>query len=320
MENMLKQLFGLSISIKEIEAPVGLPLYMTADRSFYTAEFDGIKFLIVEIKELDKFGAIALEKQLKKYMDASGLNAAYLISGITKAQRDGLIRKMIPFISQPDHLFLPFLGIMLSNRFIKQKKLDVNRFSPAAQCLFLYFLYKKTDGYVLKKDVAEELGVTRMMISRASEQLAAMGLLKEEKAGKEVRMTPSAKGKTYYEMGKTYLINPVTKVLTVEMENRFSDFPVAGESALAERTMLSNPSIPVIAVGRDNSVLQSTKVIDGKWALYRNLVQLQVWKYDPALFTVEGIVDPVSMAASLSEIDDERVQGELEDYMEEIEW
>ena len=44
------------------------------------------------------------------------------------------------------------------------------------------------------------------------------------------------------------------------------------------------------------------------------------WKYDPALFAVKGEVDSVSLAMSLSESEDERVQGELEEYLEGYEW
>ena len=60
--------------------------------------------------------------------------------------------------------------------------------------------------------------------------------------------------------------------------------------------------------------------MDIKWQGSFDTVMVELWKYNPLLFAKDGLVDPVSMAMSLSDTDDERVQGELERYMEEYEW
>ena len=39
----------------------------------------------------------------------------------------------------------------------------------------------------------------------------------------------------------------------------------------------------------------------------KKLVELQVWEYDPKLFTNDQNVDPVSLYASLQEEQDERI-------------
>ena len=52
----------------------------------------------------------------------------------------------------------------------------------------------------------------------------------------------------------------------------------------------------------------------------KELVRVEFWKYDPEPFAFDGCVDPVSLAESLKDIPDERVQGELEDYLEEFKW
>ena len=41
---------------------------------------------------------------------------------------------------------------------------------------------------------------------------------------------------------------------------------------------------------------------------------------DPALFAEDHVVDPVSMAVSLRDCPDERVQGEVEGFMEAHQW
>lgn len=320
MQNKLKELFGLDINFTRIQAPNGLPLYMTAERSFYESEFAGVPFLIVQLPEQDKFGAVALEKQLAKYSEICGMNAAYWVSGLKKVQRDALVKHMIPFISPSEQVFLPFLAIALSQRFTKHKQIKIDHFSPSAQCLFLYFLYNSQIHSLLKKDAAKALMLTKTSISRASEQLSALGLLTEEAVGKEIRMSPSATGKAYYELGKPYLINPVSEVITIEAKIISDNIPYAGESALSKRSMLSSPAIPVFAVSKNDPLLADLKEIDEKWADGDSLFRMELWKYDPTLFSRDGIIDPASMAVSMEAVQDERVQGELEEFMEGILW
>ena len=50
------------------------------------------------------------------------------------------------------------------------------------------------------------------------------------------------------------------------------------------------------------------------------VIQLELWKYDPNLFAKDGIVDPVSLSMCFEENADERIEGSLEDYLEEYEW
>ena len=76
---------------------------------------------------------------------------------------------------------------------------------------------------------------------------------------------------------------------------------------------------PTIDTLADADVKEITE-IDVRWSSDNNAVCVELWKYDPALFAVKGEVDPVSLAMSLSESEDERVQGELEEYLEGYEW
>lgn len=320
MEDQLRELFGMPARINRIKAPTGLPIYMTENRKFYNAEISDVQFVIVQIPDLDRFSVTALEKQLAKYIDATGLNAAYSITALTKIQRDSMVSRKIPFISIPTQIYLPFLGVALSNRFARKTVLKVDRFSPAAQTLFLYFLYNSDKKSVLKKDAAKALGLTKMSVTRASEQLLALGLLNETPVGREVHMAPTASGKAYYEMGCPYMIDPAIKTVTVIKQDCFDKYPLAGESALAERTMLNEPPVSSIAVWKKDLLIEKLDVVDEKWETAGPLVKVEIWKYNPVLFATNGVIDPASMAASLADTNDERVEGELNEYMEALKW
>ena len=151
MEELLKKAFGISVKIISCKAPEGLPFYMTDGRRFYCLETTGIKSLLIELSESERFGVIAFEKQLRKYVEATGMSSAYVFPSLNKIQRDALTDKGIPFICLPEQVYLPFLGIALNNRFIQEKSVPDQKMTPMTQVLFLYFLYRSGTKAVMKK-------------------------------------------------------------------------------------------------------------------------------------------------------------------------
>ena len=66
---------------------------MTNKRSFYEVTAENIRFLLAAVPETDKFGAVALGKQLAQYVNVSGLNTAYLFPSLPKVLGDSLITR-----------------------------------------------------------------------------------------------------------------------------------------------------------------------------------------------------------------------------------
>lgn len=317
---MISNAFGLEVHEEQIDRIKGLPPYMTNGRSFYRMEISGIPFLLITIPEDDRFGVAALQKQLLKYSEAAEMNAAYAFSKLTRTQRDALISRAIPFISLPDQLYLPFLGIALQNRFRKEKITAAEKMTPATQSLFLYLLYTVRDGSVIKKQAAEALGLTRTSITRASEQLTVMGLITVEPAGKEKVMKAVLTERAFFAKAKPFLINPVYKRIIVKKSPELDALPAAGETALSLRSMLNTPPIQSAAIMRGTPLAKTLHAADARWEEAGHLLEIELWKYDPSLFSEDKIVDPVSMMLSLQELQDERAQGELEKYLEALQW
>ncbi len=318
-ENVICAAFGLDCKMEKTGVK-GLALYMTAGREFYRANIDGLSFMLVKLSSDDRFGAIALSKQLAILEEIMGCEVAFWFERLTKLQRDALLERRIPFIAGSDQIYLPFLGLMLRNNLKAVHSVVADKMMPATQCLFLYLLYNYPHKYVLKKQAAADLGLTRTSITRASEQLKAMGLIIEEKHGKEVHMKTVAVGYELYTKAMEYLISPVQKRVYVEQVGDLNKLVTAGESALSEVSLLGEPKITIRAVDKDDEIVKDLKEVDIKWQESSDTVMVELWKYDPLLFARRGMVDPVSLAMSLSDIDDERVQSELNRFMKEYEW
>jgi len=140
-----------------------------------------------------------------------------------------------------------------------------------------------------KCEVATRLNLTKTSITRATAQLESMGLILQNKSGKEVTIVRNYSRKEYYEKAREYLINPVQKVLEVEWEDRLSEAYKAGESALSLDSSLNPPRIEAFAI------YKGAELVD-------QLVK----------------VDPVSLACSLKDAKDERIEMCIDELLEDL--
>lgn len=312
--------YGLKLNASPKESLNSLPIYMLAGRKLYEVEFEGTTFLAVCLSGRDRFNSAELKKQLALYQNAAEMPVAYVFDAMTTAQRTSLIGNRIPFICEPDQLYLPFLGVMLKSGLKKDRShISTEKMSPSTQSLFLYLAYFGQSGCI-KKDAANALRLTRTSITRASEQLTVMGLIREEKAGKEICMYPAGNGSALFERARPFLINPVQKSLFVKYDDALRQCLPAGESALSACTMLSPPKIPTYAVLKGCDTVTQFRQVEPRWESEEPVCRVELWKYDPRLFAADGRIDPISLAMSLESIDDERIEGALEDYLEGWKW
>ena len=93
-----QNLFGLNFKKEEMTAN-NLPLYLTSHRSFYKLSYNKMEFILVCISSDEKYGVVAFEKQEKIIGEKYGLPVAFGFQNLSKLQRDSLIARNIPFIS-----------------------------------------------------------------------------------------------------------------------------------------------------------------------------------------------------------------------------
>lgn len=318
MDN-INDLFGIVFDKSEMILR-DLPVYLSLNRSVYKMSYSGIEFILIELPSDDRFSASALKKQAGQISSHYGLPVAFRFDNVSRQQRDSMIAQNIPFISGSGQLFLPFLGIALQNRFVGQKEISAQKMMPVTQALFLYLLYHSKGTPIIKKDAAEKIGVTKMSITRASDQLSAMGLIRQDKQGKETYMLTTESGLKLYEKAKDHLISPVARTITTIMKEEFYNYPLSGESALAVSTTLDGSRIPARAVYKNNIFYGNLPDIDVRWESGKEPVLLEIWKYDPDLFMKGGVVDPVSLAMCFENNTDERIEGAIEEYLEVFQW
>lgn len=320
IEQELKKAFGLDFKKKNAGKLTGLPVYMVSGRDFYILETEGCKFLAVYLKNNNRFGASALKKQMEKYSETTGLDIVYIIDTVTSFQRESLITHKIPFIVPDNQIYMPFLGVCLRNNFKKSKMITSEKMMPVTQSLFLYMLYKCQDSKIIKKQAAEDLSLTCTSITRASEQLEKMQLITQESKGKEIFMMSVNSGVDLYKKSKPYLINPIQKTICINVKDVPEGALLAGESALSCNSMLNPPSVRKYAVYKNCKEIKNLCEADPQWSEKEDIAFLELWKYDPAKFSFGTCVDIVSLAETIKDFPDERIEMAMEEYMEEYKW
>lgn len=316
--NNLSIYLGNEICVERVKETLKVPLIL-AKRDVYIVNGAGYSFALVWTKKDEKYGIPAYKKQKSMYEELLQCNVAFCFDGINRKQRDALIQSGIPFVSFPNQIFLPFVGVALNNRFRQEKMIKTDKMTPSTQQLFLYMLYQK-EMPVGKGKAAEALGLTRTSITRASEQLIGMGLIRQEKVGKEILMYREMDGESFYMTAKEHLINPVQDQFFVKREFVPKECLYAGETALSKCSMLNAPVIPEMAIYKGAIDQKMVEKVDPRWDDATDVVCLELWKYDPILFAQGDIVDPVSLTCTLVDCKDERVEYAIEEMWEDFTW
>lgn len=312
----LKKYFGNEIVCKPIKKKPKVALFL-AKRDMYRIEIEGLFFVLICVGNEERFGIAALKKQKVIYEEQLQCNVAFSFDVMSKLQRDSLIKAKLPFISLPNQIYLPFLGVVLNDNYKKIKQVNIEKMMPATQMLFLYLLYSQ-DDYVLKSDAADRLELTRTSMTRASEQLLAMNLIEQQRVGKELRMMKKHDNSSMLEAAKPYLINPIQKKKILREEDVVVPYLLAGENALGEYSMLNPPNLKSVAIYKGELDCSNMEEIDARWEDTDKLIQVEFWKYNPFLFATDNKVDRISLACSLVDCKDERVEMTIDEMLEEL--
>ena len=66
--------------------------------------------------------------------------------------------------------------------------------------------------------------------------------------------------------------------------------------------------------------VDDNKTFDNIDDLISDYIEIELWKYNPSVYTSDEMVDIVSLVQSLKDVEDERVEMQIEEIMEEYKW
>lgn len=319
MRQYLKETLGIPIKESQWENISKLPLYLRNGREYMVLRINGIEVLVIHADSAN-FRLASHVKQIGKLQEYWNHEIVLWFDSLTGYQRKALIESNLSFVVPGSQLYLPRLGVVLQERMAMQKK-SVQQFSATAQLMYIYLLKQCVEHPVKQTELIQALNINKMGCTRGVQELETTGLIRTEKVGRSNYVYMNWTGKQAYEEAKGYLINPVQKVLFVKSKPELTGLPMSGESALAECSMLNPPSILCRAIGRKAYKEQNDiEVVDPAWCCDSDYIKLEIWKYDPQVLSTNGMVDVISLVASMKDEKDDRIGMAIDEILEDYQW
>ena len=285
---------------------------------FYDGEFHGMPLLFAEPK-----GKVATPRCLS--VTANNLTSllqlpiVFLLPACPAYERQRLIDKDVYFVVSEKYVHLPML---LANERVRKTK-QAKTLTPVAQYLLLYHLQIGSIEGMAARDIEDKIPYSYASITLGLTCLEDLGLCKKvAEASKRKVIHFDMKGMNLWEQAQPFLVNPVEERIYCDGLLSDDSFPECGINALAHYTRL-NPdpertimmSVKQLRNFKSSEALMRPNEFDG------NII-IEAWKYPPV--TAIGVkaewVDKLSLAISLREDEDPRVEGEVERLINEIEW
>lgn len=294
--------------------PRHLPIFIIEQYDFYTLKCDNLTVLGVVLRatsaEVQKnFSPSALRKHQEYFPIQKNHDGFLLIAcrleGFTRKR---LIEMKVPFIVPHVQLYWPALGLEFRKRNQEKiiKKIS-DTLEPVTQAVVIGIMNGLFPPIFQPRDLEKKLGYSLMSMTRAVEQLEKMELGVSHKKGINRLFTPIEKH-AFWERVLSHLKDPVRGIMRFEECDIPEDVKIlAGESALAQISDLVEPRTPTYAIGRDQWWRLQDKAIPRLTTEEPGTCAVQIWRYDPALFAKEGMVDVFSLYLSLKDSHDERV-------------
>ena len=307
---MIDHIFGLSIKYEPWDNKSILPLYIVNSYQFYAAYIENIRCIVIKpIEELPTLPS--LKKQIQKIRVIDDVPIVLYSKTISFYRRKSLLENHIPFMTDKQ-VFLPFIGTLLVDE--KETEKIKDKFVYSTQLLFLAYMYNH-EKKVYVSDLSKSLPFSAMTLSRAVKQLEMTDLFLVYKDGVNKVIESKYSYKELFDRIQHYLLTPVRQVGYMDQSLVTDHMVLSGESALSEMSMLNPSRIRTYAVYEKD--FNNSQLID---ELIDPDVQIKVeiWAYNPQLFTHTNIADTLSIVLSLKENKDERIEKILEDILKPL--
>lgn len=294
--------------------PSGLaPAVRGVITDFAFLRVDGNEIAVVEMVAGARVATIS--RTLEIVGRACGCAALAFFNSLSRYMRTILLRKRIPFATADGQFYLP--GSMLLTPPSDAETMVRQKLSPTGMASFAWFVINGNSAN--PQEIADSLGISKSSAVRACESLVASGVLFKQMVGPRNHKVeysfsdePSAIAKGVKMFG-----DPVLREFYIE-KGKAEGLLLCGESALAERSLLVSPVVPVFAVSSEEAKRIEVFSVGGD--LFPDAAKVKVLSYDPRLLSESGLVDPFTMTMTLDNPADERVALALDEVLGDCSW
>jgi hypothetical protein len=291
-----------------------LPLYLKYSNLYYALELDGHQLILTFSKDKISKTALQFKKQsqiISKYME---MKVIFAMDTQSPLLRKRLIQEKVNFIMPGSRLYLPDLLTDIKETVVKPPVFS-DLLSPSAQLLLLHHLQVDSLESFSFKEIAQKLNYAPKTITKIAAELKGKDLCTVK--GTKEKQFSFENRKLLWKIAEPQMQSPVYKTFFFNLKKNLP-FYCSGSSALSHYLPLYSSEKKVYAVFRP----EFEAVEDDKYWDFLDEIegdtQLEVWKYNPALLSRNGYVDPFSLYLCYRDRDDERIKIEIQEKIQKI--
>jgi len=317
LNKYLNSILGIETIIIPLEKQLlqQLPLYITATYKVQEATIYGHRICLLIVRDKENIQTPdSLFKQMLFVSQKIEIPVVYVLEKVISYNIKRLIQKGINFIIPNKQLFIPTLMMDLRKMpVIIQQKTEL-LITPIAQLVLLYHLQNEILNGFTTQQLADKLNQTYRTMSRAVKNLEDLDLCNLI-GGKEKQIQFTAKGKELWLKAQSFFQNPAERIVFTDELLEGEKVYISNINALAHYSMLNDETRRYYAISKNE--INNLAVETNKYA-GDNVIE--IWRYNPNQLSNNEYVDKLSLYLLLENDNDERVQNELEQIINEIQW
>jgi len=321
-EQYLKETTSIVAAPKKWDDAEKLPYFLRDLYSFYEVSILETPILLMVARDEKEQTPATVRKHMIQVQEKCGSEVVYLHPSVSSYNRKRLIEHKVPFVVPGNQMYLPSLGIDLREHFRKIRSTPP-QISPSTQVVILSALLSGNGQNCTPSRLANKLGYSAMTLTRAFDELEAVGLGEVSMKGRERILRFSEVKKALWEKARGLMRSPVKRRTYITLLKGERPVVHAGLTALAHYTLLAPPSTPTCALSTAEWSFIKQRHDFIEIAIPEpetNTFQVEIWNYPPRLFAEGEVVDRFSLFLSLQDNKDERVESALQEMMDKIEW
>ena len=315
IEQFIDKTLGQKAVLRKMTVDNELPMFYNSLYDFYASTLSDVDCVFCVDKGAGHSSPLKLQKQQAFLNGFFHKHVIYCVKSLEFHAAERMIARGIPFIVPGKGLSLPFLAVVLKTT-IQRRPLAGERFSTFAQFVILGVLLHKLPMPLSIKEIEKVLGCSHASAVNALLELEQLGFGEKKKTMQgNMEFHFKLQGRELWEASQNYFVNPCKRQVGIMEKPIGIPLFKAGANALAERTMLSEALPEVYAAS-----LTDFRKGDYEIVLPDSTdIVLQLWRYRPNILGDNGI-DPLSLALSLKDESDERIQMAVEEMLEDFQW
>ena len=316
IEQFIDKTLGQKAVLRKMSVGNDLPMFYSSLYDFYSSRLSDVDCIFCLDKGIGHSSPLNVQKQQGFLNGFFHKHVIYCVKSLEFHAAERMMARGIPFIVPGKGLSLPFLAVVLKTS-IRRRPLAGEKFSTFSQLVVLGVLLHKLPMPLAIKEIEKSSGCSHASAVNALLELEQLGFGEKTKTpnGNGMEFHFKLQGRELWEASQNYFVNPCKRQVGIVEKPLGIPLFKAGANALAERTMLSETLPEVYAAS-----LTDFRKGDYEIVLPDSTdIVLQLWRYRPNILGDNGI-DPLSLALSLKNESDERIQMAVEEMLEDFQW